>query len=181
MIKLLAAPVVAIAVFAVGDVTHAGEWNIDSNGDGYQEGFGVDRWGDGTADLEAYDVSGNGIWDTYFFDINNDGVHDVRGWDANENNVMETMHVDVDVSGTFDVEYVDVNENMVADVLECSVDIYTAIQGATVVGPPTSPGGFYGLMTSLAGVSGSATFGTPDLDGDGWYANDYFPLDPAYH
>lgn len=153
MIKLLVAPVVAAAAFAIGGAAaNASSWAIDCNGDGWNEGTAWDNFEDGYADVERCDTSGNGTWDLWRVDDDNDGWIDRYVWDINENNVADDAEV-------------------------ASTDIYAAIQGATVVGPATSPGAFLTLATTGASVLGTPTFGsTTDYDVDGCY--DHLDPDP---
>lgn len=185
MNKLIAMPLISlVGVVAFGTVSAASVFTIDSNGDSYAEGWGIDRWEDGTFDIEAYDTNVSGVLDVYLFDRNNDGVHDIRLTDPDENGWCNVFEVDTDFDGQFDLVIYDANENSVPDSQENVGQSYSTPydSGYAIIGPPTNPDGFYNLMITMAGMTGHATFGTPDSDHDGYNDNlDYYPGDPYRH
>ncbi|CAN5825206.1 hypothetical protein BH24ACT5_BH24ACT5_11770 [soil metagenome] len=181
MNKLIAIPFIyVVGVVAFGTVSAASVFTVDGDGDGYAEGWLIDRWEDGTADIEAYDSDLDGTLDLYGFDRNNDGVHDAAASDPDENGILNSFAFDTDFDGYFDSWATDVNENGVPDAHEvgqASAGTYGG--GYAIVGPPTNPDGFYNLMITMAGMTGQATFGTPDSDHDGYHDDiDYYPSDP---
>lgn len=180
MNKLIVTPVAIAGLLAFGSASQAAgqEWFFDLNGDQIYDTVRVDRWGDGVADVEAFDWNQNGVFELFTLDTNNDGVNDVYAVDTYENGYLDRVDFDYNLDGLTDHSVYDNDENGVDDAAQISLN--DAILGATVVGPPTSPGAFSTLMTTMAGITGQATFGSGDWDGDGWFDyQDWHPSDPT--
>lgn len=172
-----AGAVAAVALVATTGTASASEpvwYGYDVTGDGWNETWMTDGNGDGWIDLAAFDLDLNGVRDGLAWDSSGNGLFDIIGMDANESGTYEVYGVDQDDNGTIDVAYFDVNENGVEDTQE---NMYPT---TAYVGQPTY-GGTGQLLLTMAAMTGSATWGTPDSDGDGWNdRNDDYPSDPRY-
>lgn len=149
----------ALGAVGVGQLAAASSaGGFDTNGDGIIDQIWLDSWDDGSADLYLYDVDQNGWFESVSADTDNDGYREAAAWDTNGDGVFDLADFDTNLDGYFD-----------SPVTLGGVDIYDAILGNTFVGAPTNPGAFYTMMTSMAAVSGGATYGTPDSDCDGYH------------
>jgi hypothetical protein len=156
----------------------------DTNGDGYIDGYGIDRWGDGSYDIVANDMNENGIIEGFMVDLNNNAWLELTAANYNENGIIDLVAWDTDEEGTWDTYFTDTNQNGIGDHLETQgVPPGANIAGsAAIVSAPTNPSAFYNLMLTMAGMTGQATFGDGDSDGDGWYNNqDWHPDDRYRH
>lgn len=128
MNKLIATPLISIAgiagIVAFGAVSHASVTPVDADRDGYVEGYLIDRWEDGIADVEAYDSNLDGVLDLYAFDQNNDGRHDAIASDPNQNGRLNHFTLDTDFDGQYDLSLTDANENNVPDSQEVVGQVY---------------------------------------------------------
>lgn len=140
----------------------------------------IDSRDDGVTDVLAEDRDQNAVFEAVSFDTNNDGVFDAVGYDTNQNGILDQGRFDYDFDGDYESVSFDVNENGLENATEATPGLAASIMGATVIGPPTDPGGFYTLMTTMAAFTGQATFGTPDSDYDGFNdLDDPYPTDPT--
>lgn len=182
MNKLIGTAAVAITGFlAFGSSTHAaGElWFSDDTGDTIIDTVWIDTWSDTVDDIQSFDQNQNRVVGLFTFDTNNDGHIDVYAVDTYENGYLDRVDFDCNQDGLIDHRVCDNDENGVDDAAQASLE--GAVLGATVVGPPTSPGAFWTLITTMAGITSQAAFGGPsDWDGDNWYDyEDFYPGDPA--
>jgi hypothetical protein len=173
-----------VLALSAGTMARATSEDIDSNGDNIIDVILIDRWEDGVADVYAQDLDQNGVLEGYLLDADNNGVIDTYGYDWNQNGIIEIAMIvtTTDAYGQLipDAIFRDADENGVEDSQQLATASYPIFDG--IVGPVTSPDGFYSLMTSMAGITGQATFGTSDSDGDGWHDNqDFYPDDPYRH
>ncbi len=168
-----------VSLALTGTAASAWSGTQDGNGDGIPDGVLIDSRDDGVTDVLAEDRDQNGVLEVVSFDTNNDGVFDAVGYDTNQNGTLDQARFDYDFNGDYESISFDLNENGLEDATEAT-DLAASEMGATVIGPPTDPGGFYTLMTTMAAFTGQATFGTPDSDYDGFNdLDDYYPTDPT--
>ena len=175
---LTAGAVAAGALVATTGTASASEpvwYGYDVTGDGWNETWMIDGDSNGWIDMAAFDFDLDGVRDGLAWDSSGNGLFDIIGIDANETGVYEAMAVDQNDDGNIDIAYFDVNENGVEDSQE---NMYPT---TAYIGKPTY-GGVGQLLLTMAAMTGSATWGTPDSDGDGWNDNDDFrPFDGRYY
>ena len=72
------------------------EGQLDLDGDGYEETYGVDTNGDGYVDTANYDTNGDGYTDVQLTDTNGDGYADIELQDTNGDGYADVEHYDTD-------------------------------------------------------------------------------------
>lgn len=169
-VRLVAGAAVALgAVLAAPSPAYAGYTWVDVDGDSVGDFLWLDVSGDNIADAGGWDDDGNGVFEASFMDIDYDGSFEMCLLDANQNGLVEQIYYDLDDNGTWELTRPDFNEDGLDD-RDTTVDSYAELQqailGNTVVGSPSSPGAFYGLMTTMSGYSGDVAYGEGNRDAD---------------
>jgi hypothetical protein len=151
-------------------------------------------------DAITIDANVNGYWEAAWFDLDGDCRWDTRMWnsvggdafaesmthDMNEDGRWEYWLVDTDQRVGHEVVYFDDNADGYYDrwayvpqaAPNVSLRTHLAQVGSIVGGTPRQDGPM-GLVTYIAGITGSVAWAAPDSDGDGYPNNtDRNPYDP---
>lgn len=161
----------------------------DTNGDGIADAWIQDSNGDGRPDTVGFDRNQDGIYDGVAVDQDGDGFSELIGVDSNQDGVYELIQMNGQLA-------TDTNGDGAADSWSPSTTTsvvggnnasdYT-VQGDTyvpsgIVGGTPSYDGVGGLILDIADETGTATFGTPDSDADGYNdAIDHRPYDDDFY
>ncbi len=161
--------------------------------------FNVDA--DRCNEIALMDADGNGFFEDQWFDTDNDCSFDTRLWnttgsdnfleamtfDMNEDGNWEVWHVDTDQRVGFEVAYFDDTGDGFYDRWQRIPAVANAAGSGSrwttmTMGGPSEPSGVNRLLVQLAEATGTAVWGEPDRDGDGWSDNrDARPGDPFRH
>lgn len=147
----------------------------DTSGDGIADAWVSDGDGDGRIETVGFDNNQDGVYDGVALDQNADGYFETVGVDRNQDGVYEELAVNGQVA-------VDSNGDGAADSWTTSPSSSTSYEPSGIVGGAPTYDGADGLLLDIAAETGTATYGAPDSDFDGYNDDvDHRPNDDDYY